>query len=188
MKGIGAWRIYLKEGVVEVEHLSAHEVLGANSAEDHNVTPDACITKDTNTPVGIEASEGLGNLGRGLACTSLGLCGATHLVVKTGLLDHVDEDVVSLTGDLNSLLGNIAKNSDSDSWSAFELVSRRFNVEGKGGNENREGDQHTRGMGACLRATRGCRVADQLPGKLSKMKARFVTMRFSLPSLHLSVQ
>ena len=39
----------------------------------------------------------------------------TYLVVKTGLLDHRDEDVVSLTGNLNSLLGNIAKNANGNS-------------------------------------------------------------------------
>lgn len=81
------------------------------------------------------------------------------------LLDHVDEDIVSLAGDLNSLLGNVAKNPDGNSRSIFDLVSRRF----KAGKENEklEGDQHTRGMGACLPATRVCRVADQLPAKLS---------------------
>lgn len=94
------------------------------------------------------------------------MCDASYLVVKASLLDHVDEDIVSLAGDLNSLLGNVAKNPDGNPGSAFDLVSRRF----KAGKENKklEDDQHTRGMGACLPATRGCRVADQCPVKLSK--------------------
>lgn len=38
-----------------------------------------------------------------------------YLVVKTGLLDHRDKDVVSLTGNLNSFLGNIAENANGNS-------------------------------------------------------------------------
>lgn len=55
--------IYLEEGVVKVEHLSAHEVFGTNSAEDYNVTPNAHITKNTNTTASIKTSKGLGHLG-----------------------------------------------------------------------------------------------------------------------------
>jgi hypothetical protein len=51
-----------KEGVVEVEHLSTHEILGANSTEDDDVTPNTLIAKDTNTAVSIETSEGLRDL------------------------------------------------------------------------------------------------------------------------------
>lgn len=51
-----------KEGVVEVEHLSAHEILGTDSTEDDDVTPNTLVTKDTNTTVGIETSEGLRDL------------------------------------------------------------------------------------------------------------------------------
>lgn len=55
--------IYLEEGVVKVKHLSAHEVLGTNSAEDDDVTPNALITKNTNTTASIKTSKGLGHLG-----------------------------------------------------------------------------------------------------------------------------
>lgn len=93
-----------------------------------------------------------------------------YLVVKASLLDHVDEDIVSLAGNLNSLLGNVAKNSNGNSRSASGLVSRRF----KAGKENKklEDDQHTRGMGACSPATRECRVVDQCPAKLSKSEVK----------------
>jgi hypothetical protein len=52
-----------KEGVVEVEHLSAHKVLSTDSTEDDDVTPNTLITEDTNTAVGIETSKGLRDLG-----------------------------------------------------------------------------------------------------------------------------
>lgn len=51
-----------KEGVVEVEHLGAHEVLGTDSTEDDDVTPNTLITEDTNAAVSIETSEGLRDL------------------------------------------------------------------------------------------------------------------------------
>jgi hypothetical protein len=54
---------YHKEGVVKVEHLRAHEIFGTNSAENHNVTPNSLITKNTNTTAGIETSKGLSYLG-----------------------------------------------------------------------------------------------------------------------------
>ena len=38
----------------------------------------------------------------------------THLVVKTSLLDHGDEDVVGLAGDLYSLLGNVAEDANGN--------------------------------------------------------------------------
>lgn len=56
--------IYLEEGVIEVKHLSAHEVFSTNSAEDYDVTPNAHITKNPNTTASIKASKGLGYLGR----------------------------------------------------------------------------------------------------------------------------
>lgn len=55
--------IYPEEGVVKVEHLGAHEVLGTDSAEDYDVTPNALITKNTNTTTSIKTSKGLGHLG-----------------------------------------------------------------------------------------------------------------------------
>jgi hypothetical protein len=57
--------VYLEERVVKVEHLSAHEVLGANSTEDDNVTPDTLISKNTNTAASVKTSEGLRHL---MAC------------------------------------------------------------------------------------------------------------------------
>lgn len=54
--------IYLEEGVVKVKHLGAHEVFGTNSAEDDDVTPNALITKNTNTTASIKTSKGLGHL------------------------------------------------------------------------------------------------------------------------------
>lgn len=54
---------YREEGVVEVEHLCAHEILGTNSTENDDVTPNSLITKDTNTAVSIETSKGLRDLG-----------------------------------------------------------------------------------------------------------------------------
>ncbi|KAI6776976.1 hypothetical protein HG530_000921 [Fusarium avenaceum] len=96
----------------------------ANSTEDDNVTPDTLISKNTNTAASVKTSEGLGHLMACLAYIHIRMCNATYLVVKTSLPDHVDEDVVSLSGDLNSLLGDIAKNSDSDSRAAFNRVSQ----------------------------------------------------------------
>jgi hypothetical protein len=54
---------YHEEGVVEVEHLRAHEIFGTNSAENHNVTPNSLITKNTNSTASIETSKGLSYLG-----------------------------------------------------------------------------------------------------------------------------
>jgi len=108
-----------KKGVVEVEHLRAHEIFGTNSAENHNVTPNSLITKNTNTTASIETSKGL-----------------SYLVVKAGLLDHGDEDVVGLAGDLYSLLGNVAEYANGDT---------------------------SRGRAADLLATGVCRAVDQLP-------------------------
>lgn len=59
---MGLGRTHLEEGVVEVKYLRAHEILGTNSAENHDVTPDSLITKDTNTAASIETSKGLGYL------------------------------------------------------------------------------------------------------------------------------
>jgi hypothetical protein len=42
------------------------------------------------------------------------LCDPTYLVVKTGLLDHRDEDVVGLAGNLNSLLSNVAEDANGN--------------------------------------------------------------------------
>lgn len=135
------WVTHLEEGVIKVKHLSAHEVFGTNSAENYDVTPNALIAKNTNSTTSIETSKGLRYLGReGLARIYLGLSDVTHLVVKASLLDHGDEDIVSLTGDLNSLLGNIAKNPNGNPRSAIEVVSRRFQAENENGNEKLVGD------------------------------------------------
>lgn len=123
--------IYPEEGVIKVKDLCAHEVLGTNSAEDHDVTPNALITEDTNTAAGIKTSKGLGHLGGAyLVSAHIHMCGASYLVVKASLPDHVDEDVISLAGDLDSLWGNVAKNSDGNSRSVFDLVSRYFKAGG----------------------------------------------------------
>lgn len=53
---------HCEEFVVEVEHLCAHEILGANSAEDDDVAPHTLVTKNTNTAVSIETSKGLRDL------------------------------------------------------------------------------------------------------------------------------
>jgi hypothetical protein len=57
-----SWAIYLEEGIIKVEHLSAHKVLSADSTEDNDITPNALITKDTNTTVRVKTGEGLGDL------------------------------------------------------------------------------------------------------------------------------
>lgn len=167
--------IYLEERVVKVEHLGAHEVLSANSTEDDNVTPDTLISKNTNTAASVKTSEGLGHLMACLAYIHIRMCNATYLVVKTSLPDHVDEDVVSLSGDLNSLLGDIAKNSDSDSRAAFSRVSQHSK---HSRNEKLKGSQHTRGMDVCQPATRECRADDQLPVKLSKSEIDLHTLYY----------
>lgn len=41
-------------------------------------------------------------------------CEKTHLIVEAGLLDHADENVVSLAGNLYTLLGNVAENANGD--------------------------------------------------------------------------
>lgn len=51
-----------EEGVIEVEDLCAHEVLGTDSTEDDDVTPNTLITKDTNAAVSVETSKGLRDL------------------------------------------------------------------------------------------------------------------------------
>lgn len=38
----------------------------------------------------------------------------TYLVVKASLLDHGNEDVIGLTGNLHSLLGNITEDANSN--------------------------------------------------------------------------
>lgn len=42
------------------------------------------------------------------------MCDSTHLVVKTGLADHADEDVVGLAGDLDTLLGNVTEDTNGN--------------------------------------------------------------------------
>lgn len=112
--------------MIKVKHLGAHEVFGTNGAEDDDVTPNSLITKHTNTAASIETGIGLRYLGgKRLACIRLTLCDATHLVVKASLLDLGDENMIGLAGDFHSLFGNVAKNSDGNSRSAIELVSRR---------------------------------------------------------------
>lgn len=54
---------HLKEGVLEVKDVCAHEILGTNSTENHDVTPNSLVTKNTNTAISIETSEGLRYLG-----------------------------------------------------------------------------------------------------------------------------
>ena len=54
---------YSEEGVVEVEYLRAHEIFGTDGAENHDVTPNSLITKNTNTTASIETSKGLRYLG-----------------------------------------------------------------------------------------------------------------------------
>ena len=39
---------------------------------------------------------------------------ATYLVVKTSLLDHGDEDVVGLAGNLHALLGNVTEDANGN--------------------------------------------------------------------------
>lgn len=104
---------HLKEGVIEVKHICAHEIFGLNSTENHDVTPNSLITKDTNTAVSIETSKGLRYLER-ISLHPSSPVRPTHLVVKAGLLNHGDEDVVSLAGDLYSLLGNVAEDANSN--------------------------------------------------------------------------
>lgn len=58
------------------------------------------------------------------------MCDAPYLVVKSSLLDHADEDMVSLAGDLNSLRGNIAKNPDGNSRSAYDQLADASELEG----------------------------------------------------------
>lgn len=48
-----------EEGVVKVKHLRAHEIFRTNSAENHDVTPNPLITKNTNSTASIETSKGL---------------------------------------------------------------------------------------------------------------------------------
>lgn len=42
------------------------------------------------------------------------MCDSTHLVVKTGLPDHADENVVGLAGDLDTLLGNVTEDTNGN--------------------------------------------------------------------------
>ena len=51
-----------EEGVIEVEHLCAHEVLGTDSTENDDVTPNTLVTEDTDTAVSIKTSKGLRDL------------------------------------------------------------------------------------------------------------------------------
>jgi hypothetical protein len=39
----------------------------------------------------------------------------TYLVIETGLLDLGDENVVGLTGDLDTLLGDVSENANGNS-------------------------------------------------------------------------
>jgi hypothetical protein len=176
--------IYLEERVVEVEYLGAHEVLSANSTEDDNVTPDTLISKNTNTAASVKTSEGLGHLMACLACTHIDTFDATYLVVKASLPDHVDEDVVGLSGDLNSLSGNIAKNSNGNSWAAFDLVSYTSNTVRKMRN-SRVISIPREWMSANQRLVNAELTTDCLQS-LVKVKLIF-TSCISLPSLHLSV-
>jgi hypothetical protein len=50
-----------------------------------------------------------------LACIHVQLCDAIHLVVKASFLDLGDKDVVGLSGDLNTLFGTVAEDTDGDS-------------------------------------------------------------------------
>ena len=51
-----------EERVIEVKTLRAHEILGANSAEDDDVAPHSLVTKNTNTAVSVDSSKGLRDL------------------------------------------------------------------------------------------------------------------------------
>jgi hypothetical protein len=53
---------HLKEGSAEVENIGAHEVLGLNGTENHNVAPNALVTENTNTAVSVKTSKGLRDL------------------------------------------------------------------------------------------------------------------------------
>lgn len=55
-------KTYREEGVIEVEDLGAHKVLGLNSAENNDVAPNALVTKDTNTAVSVQTSKSLRDL------------------------------------------------------------------------------------------------------------------------------
>lgn len=46
-----------------------------------------------------------------------------YLVVKSSLLDHADEDVVGLAGDLYSLLGDVAEDANGNTRAADRLIS-----------------------------------------------------------------
>jgi hypothetical protein len=176
--------IYLEERVVEVEYLSAHEVLSANSTEDDNVTPDTLISENTNTAASVKTSESLGHLIARLACTHNDMFDVTYLVVKASLPDHVDEDVVCLSGDLNSLFGNIAKNSDGNSWAAFDSVSYTSSMVRKTRNV-RVISIPREWMSANQRLVDAELTTDCLQS-LVKVKSKFIPF-ISLPSLHLSV-
>ena len=104
----------LQEGVVEVEDIGAHEVLGLDSAQDDDVSPDALVTENTNTAVSIKTSKGLRNLNEKVSEHRFHSVYLSHLVVKTSFLNHADEDVVGLAGNLDSLLGNITEDTDGN--------------------------------------------------------------------------
>lgn len=53
---------HLEESVIEVEDLGAHEVLGANSTENDDVTPNTLIAEHANTTVSVKTSKGLRDL------------------------------------------------------------------------------------------------------------------------------
>lgn len=54
-------------------------------------------------------------------------CNAANLIVEAGLLDLADEDVISLAGDLNTLLGHVAENADGDTGTGEGVaVDKRF--------------------------------------------------------------
>lgn len=62
---LGHWedgRAYLEESIIEVKHVCAHEIFGADSTENHDVTPNSLITENTNTTVSVKTSKSLGDL------------------------------------------------------------------------------------------------------------------------------
>jgi hypothetical protein len=99
--------------VIEIEHLCAHEIFGADGPENHDIAPNSLVTKDTNTAASIKTSIGLRYLEK-LVCSSLPVY-TTYLVVEASLPDHCDEDGVCLAGNLYSLFGNVAKYTNGNS-------------------------------------------------------------------------
>lgn len=48
--------------MIKVEHLRTHKVLGTNSAQNHNISPNSLIAKDTDATIRVETGKGLGDL------------------------------------------------------------------------------------------------------------------------------